>query len=64
VSRATAVLICVWGNERELLPAQRAGQAGCQLSIFEKTGGGLAAVAHDRSLELFYGKEKVYGSIP
>jgi hypothetical protein len=31
-----------------------AGQAGCQVSIFEETGGTLAGVAHDRSLELFF----------
>jgi ADP-ribosylglycohydrolase/tetratricopeptide (TPR) repeat protein len=29
------------------------------LSIFEETGGGLAAVAHDRSLELFYDRYEV-----
>ena len=29
------------------------------MSIFEETGGGLAAVAHDRSLELFYDRYEV-----
>jgi hypothetical protein len=33
--------------------------AGHQLLIFEETGGGLAAVAHDRSLELFYDRYEV-----
>jgi ADP-ribosylglycohydrolase/tetratricopeptide (TPR) repeat protein len=31
------------------------------LSIFEETGGGLAAVGHDRSLELFYDRDEVIG---
>jgi hypothetical protein len=29
------------------------------VSIFEETGGGMAAVAHDRSLELFYDRFEV-----
>jgi hypothetical protein len=29
------------------------------LSIFDETGGGLAAVAHDRSLELFFDRYEV-----
>ena len=36
-----------------------AGQAGYQVSIFEETGGGLGAVAHDRSLELFFDRYEV-----
>lgn len=36
-----------------------AGQAGYQVSIFEETGGGLGAVAHDRSLELFFDRFEV-----
>jgi tetratricopeptide (TPR) repeat protein len=38
---------------------RQAGQAGYQVSIFEETGGGLAAVAHDRSLELFFDRSEV-----
>jgi hypothetical protein len=34
-------------------------QAGYQVSIFEETGGGLAAVAYDRSLELFFDRFEV-----
>jgi len=36
-----------------------AGQAGYHVSIFEETGGGLGAVAHDRSLELFFDRFEV-----
>lgn len=32
---------------------------GIQVSIFEETGGGLGAVAHDRSLELFFDRFEV-----
>src|SRR5689334_23304416 len=60
VSRASGVLICVWEEtERTLIPARAGWQAGYQVSIFEETGGGLAAVAHDRSLELFYDRYEV-----
>ena len=38
---------------------RQAGQAGCQVSIFEETGGGLGAVAHDRSLDLFFDRFEV-----
>src|SRR5260370_40536769 len=36
-----------------------AGEAGYQVSIFEETGGGRGAVAHDRSLELFFDRFEV-----
>jgi hypothetical protein len=38
---------------------RRAGRAEDLLSIFEETGGGLPAVAHDRSLELFCDRHEV-----
>jgi hypothetical protein len=58
VSRASSVLICVW-RKRNALPRRGAGSRDTKLSIFGETGGGLAAVAHDRSLELFYDRYKV-----
>jgi hypothetical protein len=51
--------LCVWGTERTLLTRATGWQAGYQVSIFEETGGGLTAVAHDRSLELFYDRYEV-----
>ena len=44
---------------RGLLPNAMSRQAGYQVSIFEETGGGLGAVAHDRSLELFFDRFEV-----
>jgi len=50
--------ISIKGNA-SCFPIQWAGQAGYQVSIFEETGGGLGAVAHDRSLELFFDRFEV-----
>ena len=53
-------LICVSETERVLLAAAgQPRQSGYQVSIFEETGGGLGAVAHDRSLELFFDRFEV-----
>jgi hypothetical protein len=45
--------MCLEVTRREPMGAREPAAGGALVSIFEETGGGLSAVAHDRSLELF-----------
>jgi hypothetical protein len=51
--------MCLEVAEREPAGPAAAGWTEDLLSIFEETGGGLSAVAHDRSLELFCDRHEV-----
>ena len=51
--------MCFENGARSTRCAGQPRQSGYQVSIFEETGGGLGAVAHDRSLELFFDRFEV-----